>query len=605
MSVKLDCVFKHTNSTTKIDTLKCGNSTLLAWWYCGVNKNKHDQSQPLALVAFRKQINGNIFSDEIVFRSIPIVLLGQIRIGSLCRDDRVIALASFETKEFKLLHERGEWWFTSFHKAAENNRQPPYPQNIYPLKYELDKNWLIEFKLSNSGTLLVPSLEYFTRCYGQSGELRRILTTYQWDGQEGCLDRFFAPIDEPESDTVWKIKLRKRLYNGDTVFLAHVKYDNYTRKVAKGIYSDLDVQYTGESYTPAFPRIGPWFTGKAQLLVGGIPFNNGKSFLALQIHGVSEPLGTDIEKNRDNRNNALSPAGPEAEGNAWAGAPVKIPNHRPEIINLTSDDSPDTKSDTLDLNDPKLVILGKRRVIRNHRDKQAEDSSGSSGKSKDNDTFSVGETHGDGKNIGRANVSTETIMESEGALRDIWNAIIHLKKNYPDIVKSVEWYTLSHGYIENEEPELVALEAFGKNETFDNETIPTSIMKWPFMDPKTLTEPRGLLVTRINVAGKYIHIIEIQRRPLKYKDKKSGVILEGEERFCGLVFILNNENEFNSWFRFVRSNVRKVTGVVQKLVAYCPGKADFFKHSTASSDDVPCWSALKNALNKMDIHLNK
>ncbi len=600
MPIHLDYDFQPVKISDTIDNLQCGDQTLLVWWYCGIKKNPNERSQPHVLVAFRTQIARKTFSDNIFFRSIPIALLGQLSIGSLCRNNRVIACAQFEVKRFQLRHEQEYWRFTSFDEATEKSLPPPFPQQIYPLKYQHDKNWLIKFKLPQGGSLLIPCLEYFARCYGRSGELRRILATYKWDGQDNCLDRFFAPLGEPEDPAVWKINIRANLHSGDSVFLAHVKYDSYTRLEAKKINSTIDTEYSNDKNKPIFLCIGPWFTGKAELLVSGISFNNKKSFLGLQIHGVSEPVGEDIERTREGRNDAFPSAGQDALGNTWTGSSARKTLPRPEIVNLTEFDVPDKGSSTLELHDPALQILGERRKVHTIRDKKTISPGRPSTTGSDTYDFSTSEPYGNGKGVGQASVITKVEMESEGALRDMWNALLYLKKHYANDVSSVSWYSPSKGYLENEEPELIALEAFTEEEILNDETITTPIIKWPFIDKDTLSQLRGLLVARVNIKGKTIHIIEIQRRLCKYKDD-SGKISEKEESLCGLVFMLDNQNEFNQWLNFVKSNVRQLEGVVKYLASSCPGKAGAFKHSTATGEYVPCWAALKNALSKMEI----
>lgn len=569
-----------------------------------VKKNKVEQSQPLALVAFRKQIHQNEFSDEIVFREIPAILLGQLRIGSLCENNRVIALADFQVKKFDLQYQKGGWWFTSFYQTTKKNWSAPYPQEIYPLLYANDKSLMIEFRLEKGGRLLIPTLEFFTRCYGRSGELRRILMTYPWEMPGGCLDRFYAPLERPEKPNLWQIRLGKRLYNDDAIFLAHVKYDDYTRKAAKTIYSYLEKGFSNTNDSIS-PFIGPWYIGKAQLLVKGISFNEGRSFLGLQISGLSEPEGKEIESCRDNRNNAAEPAENGGDRDVWEGVKGEQINHIDENVSITGIESPDRGSDIFELEDPALVIIGTRRKVRSYKDVQAKSSRGRVGSDEDEvDKLSAGEVYGDGKGVGQASIHTKALMESEGALRDIWNAVLYLKQHYQDIVGSVAWYTPEKGYVESEEPELIALDPFDVDDAFKGDSIPTSMRKWPFMDIRTLSEPRGILVIKINILGTIVHIVEIQRRPKNVKNRNTGVTIKSEESFCGLVFMLENQANFDSWLHFIRTNVRKVEGVVSNLTRYCPGKADFFKHSASAGESVPCFSALRNALNKMDISVS-
>ncbi len=603
MPITLDCVFRRINATPRIDALKCGDKTLLVWWYCGILKNKNDQHQPLAKIAVRAQVSDNEFSDTVEYRDVAVEHLGQLRIGSVCKNNRVISRAEFKEQEFNVLHERGAFWFTSFHSAAHKRFSPPYPQSIHPLQFNRDKNWMIGFKLSAGGVLLIPTLEYFTRNYGRSGKLRRYLTTHQWGVPDGIPSAFFDPVDQPEEPGKWKVNLKKGFYNGDTIFLAHLKYDAYTQKIVKLIYSEIEVQYQDGRQIPAFPKIGPWFLGAAKLLVRGIPFNGGKSFLGLQIIGLSEPGGTEIERLRENRSNAANPAGPEAEGSAWTGIPVRRPNQRPEIIDLTAHESPDHGSATLELEDSEIIILGTRRQVKSLRDDQAKDKAGASGESGDGDTFSSGDPCGSGKGIDQASIHTPEItqpeMESEGALRDIWNAALHLKKTYKDVTR-VEWYTSSKGFHENDEPQLMALSHYADDDTFQGAPIPTSTRRWPFLDPDKLSKMRGLLVIRIRINSKNIYIIEIQRRVKKVLEA-NGRAKEKEEALRGLVFTLDSQDGFIKWIQTVRSHVRRVEGRVHKLTTFCPGEADVFKHTAASSDGIPCWAALHNALRKVGV----
>lgn len=607
MPVTLNCGFERINSTLRIVSLNCGEDSLLAWWYCGLEKNQRDNSHPWVWVAFRIQIADNKFSDRTIIRKIPISSLRDVPIGSLCKGNRVIAYAKFETREFGLAHKTDQWRFTSFYDAARNNRELPYPQEIHPLAYERDRNYLIQFKTVYGEKLLTPCLEYFARCYGDSGELRRILTTYPWEGPGGCMDRFFAPLDVPEEPTVWKVKFRKKMHNGDAVFLAHAKYDPYTRKVAKQIYSEIDVEYSkilnsfnSDKKVHMFPRIGPWYEGYARLLVGGIPFDNGNSFLGLRIYKISEPTGVDIERSRENRNNALQPAGPDSPGNAWAGAPAKQKNHLPEIIDLTADEAPDQGASTMEISTFPVGFLGTRRIVRDFKDDQAKNSAGPPGPIMDNNVFSAGEPQGSGKDIGYAAFKDETIIESDGVLLDVWNALFHIANTYSDVIKSVEWYIPSKGFIEGNAPQLVAFEPFEKNE-IDRGEISSGVLRWPFLNFDTL-ERRGLLVARLNIYEKFVYFIEIQRRLISHKED-NGKVTYDEENYCGLVFMLDDDNEFEEWLQFFKSNIRRKKGVVKKLTAYCPGIADFYQHRTNSKDRVLYSSAIEIALNKMNIEL--
>lgn len=606
MPIQLDCAFRRTNTSPSINSLQCGNRVLMIWWYCGIIKNRNDRFQPLAKIAVRVQIEDNIFSERIEYRNVALEHLGLLRIGSLCKNNRVIARAMFEERKFSVLHEKGMFWFNSFHSAAEKGYKPPFPQSIHRLQFQKDRNWMVQFKLSSGGTLLIPTLEYFTRSYGRSGKLRRYLTIHKWTNIDGIPHVFFEPLNQPEEQGKWKINVKKGFYNGDAIFLAHLKYDSYTQGVVKNIVSRIETDFKDDRQAPIFPKIGPWFRGSAELSVRGIPFNDGKSFLGLQITGISQPMGETIDRIRDNRNNALTPAGSEAKGNAWAGMHFKSPGPRPEVIDLTAYEEPDQGTATLELEDPEIKVLGARRTVRNLRDDQANDKNGSSATKEYNSLFSSGDTHGSHKGVDRASIYTPEIsnaeMESEGALRDIWNAVQHLRVHYDQLVSSVEWYALNQGFSEDPTPQLISLQPYKEDETFNGQVIPASTRKWPFLDPETQSQMRGILVIRITINDQHVYIVESQRRVIK-QTEKNGSTKEKEEPFRGLVFKLNDQEKLTKWIKFIRSNIRQVEGRLHKLTSYCPGEADVFKHVTNSNDYLPCWSALKNALKKVGITL--
>lgn len=190
------------------------------------------------------------------------------------------------------------------------------------------------------------------------------------------------------------------------------------------------------------------------------------------------------------------------------------------------------------------------------------------------------------------------VMESQGVLRDMWNAMLFLRKKQPRLIQSVEWFTFDDGYRLEAEPRLIGLQPFQEKDEVDGTT-----WKWPYIDITTFQEVRGVLVARIVAQGRLIHILEIQRRPQKKKGKDGNPEV-GEEPFKGLAFVLDNQGDLEGWLRQLLSEVRRVKGVVQKLVGKCPGRAAAFKHSPAGSDEMPCQAAVLNALDKIGVDIS-
>jgi len=565
----------------------------LVWWYCGINKNHQAESQPSALVAFRELLSSGHLSDDVFHRRVPLTALGQVRVGTVWKEGLCQAEVILDTKEFAVDFTKGEWKLTSFLQATESAALPPFPHGIYPLKYQKDQNWLLEFALATGGRLIVPCLEFFTRCYGRSAELRRVLATYPWI--ECKEKRLYAPLDEPEEPDRWKVKLRKRLVNGDVVLLAHAKYELYTERAVKAIYAQIEAHYESGSPKPAFVKVAPWFRGPASIKAKGIWFDDGKSFLALQVVGCSDPGGVPILRGRENSNNAEDRAENDEPGSAWAGMPARVLAKLPEIVDLTDEVEPDPSAISMEIEDPEFEVLGQQRVIVEMKKSRAQSSSGQKVKGTDASQFSSGEPHGRGQGVGYASIHARPVMESEGMLRDMWNAMLLLKKKQPELIQSVEWFTFEDGYRLEVEPRLIGIPPFQEGDEVDAAT-----RKWPYMDTTLIPEARGVLVARMMVQSTPLHIIEIQRRSVKKKGK-DGVPEKSEEPFKGLAFVLDNQEDLERWLREFLSEVRRIRGVVYKLAARCPGRAFAFPHSPAAWESVPCEAAVLNVIRKRSL----
>lgn len=584
----------RTNKVIRLDSLTTDSDYLVVWWYCGVYKNSLANSQPLALVAFRKLQNFQYLSDEIIYKRVPLTVLGQLRIGSIWQQGECWGEMRFDSSSFNVDFTQNRWCFTTFQQRINNKKSTPYPSEIHPLQFYKDKNWILEFNLSTGGKLVIPCLEFLTRCYGRSAEMRRIIATYSWG--ELLNSRLYAPLDEPEEPNKWKIKLRKRLVNGDALLAAHAKYDYYSRNAVKEIYAQIEANHDPDGKKPAFIQVKPWFQGPASLKVRGIWFDEGNSFLALQITGCSEPEGRPIWRGRENSSDAKLPALENEQGTAWSGAPIRELIKQPDIIDLTDAVEPDPDAISVEIEDPEFEILGTPRVIYSLRAEHAKTSAGVKVKGADAAAFSSGEMYGSGQGIGYAAIHSKQILTTDGVLQDMWNAMLFLKTKYPEKIQQVEWFTFKDGYQSNTDPNLIAFQPFSQR----NNKLDSTTWKWPYMDTKTMQEIRGALLMRIVTKENPIYILEIQRRPLTKKDKH-GNIVNSEESFCGLAFILPPSIKLEQWLPQVLSATRLVKGVVKELVESCPSKATAFMHSKAKGEQVPCEAAALNALRKMGV----
>lgn len=575
------------------DQLKHEKGELIVWWYGGIVKNYRAESVPKAVVFFRKlDKNGNLGAFEP--RYIALTFIGLLRIGSIWKEGecKSEAVMPAEMEKLDLDFTQKTWEFVSPMQAAKPGAENPINQNDYPLPFSHDKNWLIDFPLVNGKNLLIPCTEFFVRYYGRSEEVPRVLATYGW---EEVNKRFYMPFDQPAMPNTWPVKLKSRLYNNDVVFLAHMKYDPYTALAAKSINSQIEIAFLNKEPF-AFIQAGPWFEGKAQILVSGLWINKGKTFLALRILGGSDPQDAPIQRDRENSNKAVGSEGADL-GNPTDGRPPRVLKKPPNIVDLTDDDEPDHGAPTVEVEEPDFRVLGEPRVVVDVKRDRAKTKNGTTlGEGEEPKSYSSGDPHGSGKGVGNASIHARTIMESHGTLRDMWNAMRLLKEKNPKLIKAVEWFTFESGFSSAAEPKMVGLKPFD-----EDHKVTTEIRNWLFYDVHN-KDARGILVARLVVAGKSIYFIEIERRPLTKKNAE-GELVESEQSFKGFVIVLDDQSQFESWLGNFLSDVRHVSGVVQKLVANSPGKAAAFVHSKSKDDGVPCESALLNALEKVGVEV--
>lgn len=599
MPIQLDHDLRRAARVFRLpDGLLRDKADWIAWWYGGVRKNETAGSQPTVIVGFREILRTGEMSGNVTHRRLPLTALGQVRVGTVWREGVCRAEAVLRKETFAVDFTKGEWKLKSFYQAKGDGAAQPYPPDIHPLHYKADRNWLLEFQLPSGGRLVTHCLEFFTRCYGRSAELRRVLATYSW---QECEDkRLYAPLDEPEEpNEKWKVKLRKRLVNGDVILLAHAKYDPYTQYAAKRIYAQIEAAHDPHKKDSTYITVEPWFRGPAEISVKGVWFDGGRSFLALQIAGCSDPGGVPILRGRDNSSLTDQPADGKHGllGEAWAGTSGRKLVKPPEIIDLTGDVEPDPDAISVEVEDPEFEVLGEPRVVIDMRKDQARGSAGPKREGADTSVFSSGEPHGRGQGVGYAAIHAPQVLESHGVLRDMWNAMLSLKARHPDLILSVEWFTFEDGYRQDVDPKLISLKPFDADEQVDDAT-----RKWVYMDATMRQQPRGILVARVKAMGKSIHVIEIQRRPRKKKDS-NGDMHDSEDPFKGLAFVLDDEHKFESELRKLLAAVRRAKGIMDNLAWICVGKDYAFKHSPARHEEKRCEAAVMNALGRMGVKI--
>lgn len=591
--------FKRSRLATQV-TLKGvfgdDDDELIVWFYTYIVKNSMAESQPNVRVAFRKVLSEGL-SDELVHKWAPITSLGQLRIGTIWRKGHCQSQIAFKTEDFVVNFSDEGWRHTSF----QHGLYPPYEWDGYPLSRYVgkDKNHFLEFDASDGRRLIVPCLEFFYRCYGRSAEIKRVLVTYPWHGpKEPHLSKLYAELDEPEEeDKKWKVKLKKRLVLDDVLLLAHAKYELYTENVLRNISAQVAAEFDRWTSPYIFLKIQPWHQGKATLKVRGLEFNDG-SFLALQIVGCSDPEGALIQRDREDLKR-FDGFGIEVQsGDDQLVRRIRRFTKSPDIVDLTGSEEPDHGLGSTEIIDTDFEVVGQRRAVfdvRRDHTKKGGGQGGSSGGSSPS-VVSGGDPYGSGKGVGQALIYAKQVMESNGILIDMWNAMLYLQRQYPTTIRCVEWFTFESGFCADSKPKLIALTPFED----DDKLVDTTTRNWLYFDVDNKV-PRGVLVARLQVRFKTVFIVEVQRRA-RIKQEDDGTSKE-KEHYQGLVFSMDDGLSWEKSLVKLLPEIRPVRGIVQKITGACPGMADTFNHKSSGSDEISCQAAVINALKKMKIYL--
>jgi hypothetical protein len=559
------------NDDLSLASIKDIEEEIVVWWYGGIVNNPQAMTVPKVIVFFRG-ISGKGQMGDILSRSVGITHLGRLRMGSTWKSGRYSGEADLPWEQMDVdldFTESPDLCVSPFEYHREH-QEILIPQKDYPLKYSFDKNYLLRFPFGKGQTLLIPCLEFFTRCYGRSAELRRILATYPW---QECEKRLFSQLEEPDPPGKWAVTIAERMQLRDAAFLAHLRHDSYAQKRARSIYAQIATQITG-SQGIAFLKVLPWFRGSATLRVRGLWIDSQRTFLALRILGASDPAGPSLICRK-----------PETEGSPGEKDSrkdeEKILFQKKSPLTLTEDVEPDRVSGVASVQEEPFVVLGTPRKIVVEKSKAS--SKKFSGIPGGPGTVSTGEKYGSGKETGQADVHSPAEFPSEGVLFDLWRAFLHFRET--GVVREVAWYSPSRGFCSEGYPSLVSLWNSQKGDFLPN--------KWIFVDPEK-RRIRGVLVLRVRTAAECLYVLEIERRRISGEDFPGGGF--EEESLRGMIIRRVSEETFLNWLPGFLPRIVEVRGVLKKLLGHSPGSARVFKHTTAKSDRIPLEGAVRHLI---------
>jgi hypothetical protein len=570
------------------------NGTRTVAWYGACVPNLRDRTLPRVVTWFYR-INDDGTVGLKSSQRVGITDLGMLQIGTLWKGIACRTQIRFEERQFEVDYTEGNWRITSQAKETSDGRGELVPDHVYPLPYGAkDRSEVLVFNTRQGGQLLVPCLEFFTRCYGRSAHVNRVLATYPWTEAE---PRLHLPVTQPVPASHWAIKLASKTINDDAILLAHIKYDSYAARAAKWIHADLNAQFTGPA-SLAFPAIGPWFQGPAKLLVEGVRLDKAR-FLALRVTGMSEPRGPKIWSFRENEGQAEEAAAEGAAITGWRGGRSRELGNIPSMPTLTADDAPDYESGSVEVRNPVIKILGTRRDVEAQPLAHAKTRPSAPVPSPEARQHAAGERQGSGRGTGWAAIRTETKLQSEGAARDVWNALQFLKMEHPDVIQQVGWFSLDTGTVNVVDPEP-SLTSLLPREEEEQRKKSKLLSKWVFADVAT-QRVRGVLIAVVTTPSKTVFLFELERR-VGLRTAGDGSSEDKEESFCGLVVAKPPGLPAAQWIARVLHGIRSEEGVMSRVTDYCPERlGEDYRRSTSEGDVVAGQSTVISALQKVGV----
>ncbi|SMB54598.1 conserved hypothetical protein [Serratia proteamaculans] len=602
MSGKQYYTLVPTTRSVNIEKLRGRDRRMVAWWYCGFITNGVDGHQPSIKVEFRYVYDNNTVSENFCHIAIPVSFLAHVTIGSVWNKGICTEEIKFEQRHCDIPHpEDGDGWETI---RSSDSPTPLFPVGFHR-DYPADRNWLLSLQTRQGNRLLIPVEEFFIRCFGISQEVKRVLTTYRF--QTAVHERLYAPPTPNEQEefgpNVWPIRLRQRMKKDDAVMLAHAKFTDHGYQVLASIYTQLSHQFTNlnrRAYTPAFIKVIPWHKEDFKLQVRGIPFDNGRSFLVLRILGSSAPQcgGNTIERSMDTGDDFELPADKD-DATAYTGAMITTLINPPDSILITDDINPDNNTQKKEVETPGLILIGKPSPVRDRVKRQADYTSGKKVRGESSNIYSSGRPENTGQGAGEFKSDTPLVIDTQGMLRNMWNACRELHRLYPREIISAEHFTFENGFSAGEEPCFISLQPLMESEPLAE--------KWCYVSEGIDKRLKCALIIRMQTVWGDAYIAETERSLTKFTNT-AGATRHKEIPGRGLAFTLRQSDAIASLVKEYLSQIRYVKGIVHKLPPILTSEYTDqimpFNHPTPKGPSFPALPALFNALRKLDIPLD-
>ena len=517
-------------------------------WYGANARARTYGDVPTIYVWFRPLYQDSTFGGW-VQRRLATTFLGQLRIGSIWRNG--ISTDELELDEFSYT---GPYTPSHWEDIVWAQKYPELiPSDIYHLPYQInDQSRLLRFH-TNGKTLLVPCMEFFTRCYARSSEVNRILLTYRPDELDARL-MVQEPIDSVSGTRpIWVPPFTT---DADAHLLARLRYDAEMSKKLRRFPAVLDHELMASKNNVAFMKFGPWYYGPAELKVQGIDLGNGH-FLGLRIVGHTLPEDIPVHALRvqkeTDRNGEL----------AGYPMPLREVHEVPEgqTIAVAQELGADGDTDINVIQDPGIEILNTPAQVTTETVRRDRNGRTIRTPSAPSSCSAPGEVGGTGKGVGNLQAHSEALPSAGGSVLKLWAGLVDLQQANPNLIRSVSWCTPGYAF---QSPPAVPEASFQLPKLHSSREVHEMHDTNKWLHRPGLTSTRSVFVFRIQTDNFTGYLFEVQRAVREVKngagDKESK-----EDNYCGLVAIPQNGCDLKKWLNIIFEVISWQRGIMKKV----------------------------------------
>lgn len=521
------------------------HGTAVVWWHERIVKNPDDETNPMVEVVFRL-LDKNDQTSGVTVVPISLARLGSFRMGTIWKDCKCIAEVDFgKEEEFTVDFTEGAWSYLN----VAGRHDIPYFKKDYELRWNpTDEvvSHLLNFPLpGGKRNLLIPCIDFLYRCYGSTSDVARILLTYEWSD---ALARLYATFEHDDPET-WAVSPHPAIHDSDALLLATMRYNLKSMLAAKGLYTELDHAWSNKQFKSSL-KVPPWFEGPARLKARGRWINNGKTFLCLEVTGLSQPQHHAYQIRRDE----------------WAGddpeqTEPSLPLVR-TVIDLPKDQDPYPVTDKMAPGgnagswgkpDPSFEILGPAcPVSRNPIKRRYTKKEPMTVEVNPPSMFSTGDPQGAHNGVSHIYHHAKRVIGNGGVLGALWAELQYLKEIYPGFT-SLAWYSEAQGFVDSHDFRLYPLKPF----TEDDRVVDGARAWLRYSDNATLR--RGLLIIRAVINGQTFYLFELQR-----KKKREGEAFK-DEQISGMSMNINDPQQARRIISTVCAKIRNAMGKFAQL----------------------------------------